>query len=486
MHTVLHAFETCMYPAVWLAIGLWVLLVPASAGARPLARASPFAAALLLAWLLAAYTATSVAPVVRIPALAQCAVHLVPAVVAVVASIQCRLCCTCHVQIETFCHIAHLMSAGRAAHSAAGSLLQAALMCAWFHIDCARTPPWNLACTHSLMSLFATPTQQALCAHAFAGRSACTCFGRRSWPWRSSACSSQQQLPSPVWPGVGCPRLFGGHDHLHTIMQLARPNAVQKLTWAAQCFAPSMIFYLLRPPGQAFEQQLCSPQKPATAGACRHGGCAVGSPPVGSSALGRHLAAGLDQPTRLGHPHVATRPAQRISIRSAADRLRGGNSPGIMPICFIVVESWRQSSVQGHISSRVSSVSGDEMPVVAVADVALTLASVLRRTGVSSSLIAAAQRLSGAVSEDGNGAVADGHDGGTGGELTAPLLSHAIEAVEEEPAVRLQMDLSCGSMLHRDGGILACLFMVSRSGCMLCRLHCRAPDVSLRAAGTVR
>jgi len=41
------------------------------------------------------------------------------------------------------------------------------------------------------------------------------------------------------------------------------------------------------------------------------------------------------------------------------------------------------------------------------------------------------------VSEDHNGMLADGHEGGTGGDLTAPLLSHAIEAVEEEPAVRL-------------------------------------------------
>ena len=60
----------------------------------------------------------------------------------------------------------------------------------------------------------------------------------------------------------------------------------------------------------------------------------------------------------------------------------------------------------------------------------------LRPAGVSRSLIAAAQRLSGAVSEDHNSMLADGHDGGTGSDLTAPLLSHAIEAVEEEPAVR--------------------------------------------------
>ena len=69
--------------AVWLAVGLWVLLMPASVGARPLARASPLAAAFLLAWLLAAYTATSVAPVVKVPALAQCAIYSEPARVAV-------------------------------------------------------------------------------------------------------------------------------------------------------------------------------------------------------------------------------------------------------------------------------------------------------------------------------------------------------------------------------------------------------------------
>ncbi len=68
---------------MWLAIGLWVLLMPASVGARPLARASPFAAAFLLAWLLAAYTATSVAPIVKVAALAQCAVYPEPGGVAV-------------------------------------------------------------------------------------------------------------------------------------------------------------------------------------------------------------------------------------------------------------------------------------------------------------------------------------------------------------------------------------------------------------------
>ncbi len=41
------------------------------------------------------------------------------------------------------------------------------------------------------------------------------------------------------------------------------------------------------------------------------------------------------------------------------------------------------------------------------------------------------------MSEDRNGALVDGHEGETSGDLTAPLLSHAIEAVEEEPAVRL-------------------------------------------------
>ena len=59
--------------AVWLAVGLWVLLMPASVGARPLSRVAPFAAAFLLAWLLAAYAATSVAPVIGVPAVAQCA-----------------------------------------------------------------------------------------------------------------------------------------------------------------------------------------------------------------------------------------------------------------------------------------------------------------------------------------------------------------------------------------------------------------------------
>ncbi len=50
-------------------------------------------------------------------------------------------------------------------------------------------------------------------------------------------------------------------------------------------------------------------------------------------------------------------------------------------------------------------------------------------------LIAAAQRSSGAVSEERNGTVEVEQIGETGGELTAPLLSHAIEAVDEEPAV---------------------------------------------------
>jgi hypothetical protein len=56
---------------VWLAIGLWVLLMPASVGARPLSRASPYAAAFLLAWLLAAYAATTVATFASVPDLVQ-------------------------------------------------------------------------------------------------------------------------------------------------------------------------------------------------------------------------------------------------------------------------------------------------------------------------------------------------------------------------------------------------------------------------------
>ena len=56
---------------VWLAVGLWVLVMPASVGARPLCRVSPVAAAFLLAWLLAAYAATSVASIAYIPPLAQ-------------------------------------------------------------------------------------------------------------------------------------------------------------------------------------------------------------------------------------------------------------------------------------------------------------------------------------------------------------------------------------------------------------------------------
>ena len=57
--------------AVWLAVGLWVLLMPASIGARPLSRAAPYAAAFLLAWLLAAYAATTVATFVDVPDLAR-------------------------------------------------------------------------------------------------------------------------------------------------------------------------------------------------------------------------------------------------------------------------------------------------------------------------------------------------------------------------------------------------------------------------------
>ena len=57
--------------------------------------------------------------------------------------------------------------------------------------------------------------------------------------------------------------------------------------------------------------------------------------------------------------------------------------------------------------------------------------------GVSSGLIAAAQRLSGAVGEERNGILADRAGNAVDRDLTSPLLSHAIEAVEEEPAVCL-------------------------------------------------
>ena len=53
-----------------LLVALWVLLMPARLGQRPLAAAAPCWTALLLAWLLAAYLATAVAPVMRLPPLA--------------------------------------------------------------------------------------------------------------------------------------------------------------------------------------------------------------------------------------------------------------------------------------------------------------------------------------------------------------------------------------------------------------------------------
>ena len=57
--------------------------------------------------------------------------------------------------------------------------------------------------------------------------------------------------------------------------------------------------------------------------------------------------------------------------------------------------------------------------------------------GISPGLIAAANRLAGAVGSDQRyDSTAAGHaDGGGEEDLTAPLLSHAIEAVEEEPVV---------------------------------------------------
>ena len=53
--------------AVLLLAALWVLLTPTRLGARLLAFASPFWAALLLVWLLAAYGATALAPVRQLP-----------------------------------------------------------------------------------------------------------------------------------------------------------------------------------------------------------------------------------------------------------------------------------------------------------------------------------------------------------------------------------------------------------------------------------
>jgi hypothetical protein len=52
---------------VLLLAALWVLLTPTRLGARLLAFASPFWAALLLIWLLAAYGATALAPVRQLP-----------------------------------------------------------------------------------------------------------------------------------------------------------------------------------------------------------------------------------------------------------------------------------------------------------------------------------------------------------------------------------------------------------------------------------
>lgn len=57
----------CCCPAVLLLAALWVLLTPTRLGARLLAFASPFWAALLLVWLLAAYGATALAPVRQLP-----------------------------------------------------------------------------------------------------------------------------------------------------------------------------------------------------------------------------------------------------------------------------------------------------------------------------------------------------------------------------------------------------------------------------------
>jgi hypothetical protein len=57
--------------------------------------------------------------------------------------------------------------------------------------------------------------------------------------------------------------------------------------------------------------------------------------------------------------------------------------------------------------------------------------------GISPRLIAAANRLTGAVGGEQRNDVSAGHGGRADEDLTAPLLSHAIEAVEEEPAVRL-------------------------------------------------
>ena len=54
------------------------------------------------------------------------------------------------------------------------------------------------------------------------------------------------------------------------------------------------------------------------------------------------------------------------------------------------------------------------------------------------------------MSEDRNGSLADGNDSvAGGGDLTSPLLSHAIEAVEEEPAVSVPIALLPAYMLWR-------------------------------------
>lgn len=56
-----------------LLVALWVLLMPSRVGQRLLAAAAPAWTALLLAWLLAAYAATALAPVRKLPPLAHAA-----------------------------------------------------------------------------------------------------------------------------------------------------------------------------------------------------------------------------------------------------------------------------------------------------------------------------------------------------------------------------------------------------------------------------
>lgn len=58
-------------PAAWLAVGLWVLLLPPSVGTRPLSAAAAPAAAFFLLWLMVGYVASALVALLDMPALAR-------------------------------------------------------------------------------------------------------------------------------------------------------------------------------------------------------------------------------------------------------------------------------------------------------------------------------------------------------------------------------------------------------------------------------